>query len=259
MASTLYQTTGIVLGRRDHREVDRLYTVLTREHGKVEFLARGGHKPLAKLTPHLEMMGEVELLLVKGRYWQTVAGVERQRNFNGIYTQLTKLVLAQNAAHLIDIGTRTHEADEDLYQLLTNWLVFLDEAPELSDERAAYLLGGFTLKLMALVGYRPELTSCLSCRQFIQPAQYRFHGLRGGVVCRSCATKDERTWFAARNMTDTALKLVRFCLDQPFEAQLRPRLVATDIQHFHETVESLIIAHFPTIPASSLRASCRLC
>ena len=73
--SLLYQTTGIVLSRRDHKEVDRWYSVYTPDKGKVEFLARGGHKPLAKLTPHLEMAAVVDLLLVHGRAYQILAGV----------------------------------------------------------------------------------------------------------------------------------------------------------------------------------------
>lgn len=259
MPAKLFQTSGIVLSRRDHKEVDRWYSVFTPDKGKVEFLARGGHKPLAKLTPHLETAAIVDLLLVKGRYYNTVAGVERAHAYNGVQSNLTNLVLAQNALHLVDIGTRAEEPDPEIYQLLQKWMAFLDQDRELSQTRAAFLLGSFAMKLLGHVGYHPELSRCLSCRLTIQPSQYRWHGLKGGVVCKDCTQKDEKQWFTARPMTDEALKLVRFSLTQDFQQHLKPHLRGQDINGFHEAVESLLISHFPTIPATSLRTACSVC
>lgn len=257
--SYLFQTTGIVLSRRDYKEVDRWYSVFTPDRGKVEFLARGGHKPLAKLTPHLEMMAELELLIVQGRVFQTVAGVERQRSFPRVYTDLAKLVLAQNGLHLVDIGTRAHESDPNIYHLLQTWLTFLDQDIEFTRERAGFLLGTFGLKLLALIGYRPELNVCLGCHSQIEQGQYQWHGLKGGVVCTNCVRLDQETWFAARPMTDEALKLMRFGIEERFESHLRPHLKAEDLAGFHSAIESLMISHFPVIPAASLRGACAVC
>lgn len=257
--SFLYHTTGIVLSARDHREVDRWYSVYTRAHGKVEFLARGGHKPLAKLTPHLEMVAVIDLLLVQGRAYQTVAGVERRQGYQRIYRDLPRLVLAQNALHLVDIGTCVDETDPYIYELIAHWLEFLNGDMTISRERAGFLLGAFSLKLLSLVGYRPELSRCLGCRQAIAPGAYQWHGLKGGLVCTNCMRIDQETWFAARPMTDEALKLVRFGLEEGFASHLRPHLKADDLAGFHEAVESLMISHFPVIPAASLRSACSVC
>jgi DNA repair protein RecO (recombination protein O) len=257
--SLIYQTTGIVLSRRDYREADRWYCVFTPDKGKVEFLARGGSKLLAKLTPHLEMIAEVDLLLIFGRHYQTVAGVDRLRSFKGIYNDISKLTLAHNAMHLLDIGTRPEETDANLYDLLLKWLTFLETSPSVSRERAAFLTGSFALKLLALIGYRPELSWCLACRLSVTSGAFNWHALKGGVVCKSCVRIDEQQWFAARSMTDSTLKLVRHALSESFESQLRVHLSGEDIKGFHEATESLIISHLPTIPASSLRASCAVC
>lgn len=259
MSSVLSHTTGIVLSHRDHREADRWYSVFTPDRGKVEFLARGGHKPLAKLTPHLEMVAVVDLVLVHGRAYQIVAGVERRQAFAHVYDDLQKLTLAQNGLHLVDIGTRAHETDSHIFELLEDWLTFLDADTQLSTERAGFLLGAFALKLMTLIGYRPELSQCLSCRVGITAGSYRWHALKGGVVCRACVGREQEQWFSAREMTDGVLKLLRFGIEQPFHAHLRPHLRGVDLGGFHEAVESLIVSHFPTIPASSLREACAVC
>src|SRR3989338_4537652 len=172
--AVLHRTTGIIVASRDHREADRWYTVFTREQGKIEFLARGARKALAKLSAHLEMPGVLELLLVRGRAFETVAAVERQRAFPHLHTDLSRLLLLRNALHLVDLGTRTHQSDPILYDELLRWLSFLETCPELSPTRSGLLLGAFALKLLTITRYRPEFGSCLVCQTTIQAGAYRW-------------------------------------------------------------------------------------
>ncbi|MEK7451784.1 MAG: DNA repair protein RecO, partial [Patescibacteria group bacterium] len=162
--STLFETTALVLSWKPYREHDRSYSAFTREYGKIEFIARCGSKPLAKLTPHLETTAEVRLLLVDGRQYFTVAGTDRLCGFRSVYESLTKMTLVQNAFAFVDLGTRTHELDEHLYEFLLNWLEFIEKTPEITAERAGYLLATFALKFLSHIGYHPELDRCLVCR-----------------------------------------------------------------------------------------------
>lgn len=252
--SHLFHTTGIILSRRDHKEVDRWYSIFTKEHGKLEFLARGGHKPLAKLTPHLETNAEVDVLLVHGKQYLTIAGVERRQAF--FLNDVSTFLLAQNALSLVDEATKPYERDPILYQLIRDWLYFLSSFTSVSDERAGYLLGSFVLKLMAVNGYRPELQRCLCCHTQIASSDFAWHSLKGGVVCRACTNKAQEQWFAARRVDDEVLKLIRFALDEPFDSQTCPYLSANYLQGFHEILESFLVCHFSIIPAVSLRTAC---
>ncbi|MFH1404466.1 MAG: DNA repair protein RecO [Patescibacteria group bacterium] len=254
--ASLHSTLAIVLSRSSRREVDRWYSAYTKDFGKIEFMARGADKPLAKLSPHLEMAAELELLLVNGRYYWTIAGVERKQAFPDLHLNLNKLLLAKNSKHFVDIGTRAHEKDERVYDHLLSWFEFLQKIPEVSQERSAYLLGSFVLKLLAIMGYRPELTNCLACRSVIKKGSYAWHALKGGVVCSDCVLKNNNTWFTARAISDDVLKLLRFALQEDFSEQLRPHLLGVLIPEFHNAVESLLISHFPTIPANTIRESC---
>jgi DNA repair protein RecO (recombination protein O) len=254
--ASIYHTTGIVLSQREHKEADRWYSVFTRDRGKIEVLAKGGHKPLAKLTPHLEMPAVVELMVVNGRQYDTVAGVERRVGFANVYGDLSRLLLARHALYLTDIGTRPHEMDVALYDLLVRWLTTLDAASTVTQERAGFLLGAFSVKLLSLVGYRPEFLRCLVCRDAIAPGAYRWSALKGGVACATCVERNQEQWFAARTISDDALKLLRYALAEPFEAHLRPHLPGELLTEYHEAIESLLISHFPVIPGNSLRSSC---
>ena len=254
--SALFRVQGIILGRHDHKEVDRWYSVFTKEHGRIDFLAKGGHKPLAKLTPHLETIAEVDLLLINGRHYEIIANVERLKAYTKIHKDLQKLILAQNALSLVALGTHPYETDPVLYEVLTHWLGFLEKLSTVSQERSAYLLGVFAIKLLAIFGYRPELHGCLQCKKGIEQGEYLWHALKGGVICKKCVCDHKEQYFSARSMTDETLKLIRFALAESFEEQLKPHLSGESLMNFHEAIESLIISHFPSIPAISLRGSC---
>lgn len=256
--SLIYHTKGIVLSSREFREVDRWYKVYTQDSGKIEFLARGGSKPLAKLTPHLEMAAESDFMLVQGRHYKILVGVERKNSFQNIYDNLFKMTLAKNALHLVDIGTCVDEDDSAVYELLKNWLNFINETNEFSRGRASFLLGSFAWNLMSITGYLPELHRCLSCRRTIQAGLYKWHCLRGGVVCETCIDKNTEHWFASRQISDHTIKLIRFALEESFINQLNPHISGQLLDDFHEVTESFIVSHFPTIPVNSIRSSCSL-
>ncbi|MBU0531460.1 MAG: DNA repair protein RecO [Candidatus Uhrbacteria bacterium] len=253
--ASLFRTQGIVLARRDHREVDRVYSVLTREHGKLSIQARGARKMQAKLGPHLESFGVLDLLIVRGRMYDTVAGVERLQAFHPITDDLNKILLARQLLHLVDLGTRTEQIDPILYAEVIKWLEFIEAMPEVSSERSGFLLAAFALKLLSISGYRPELGFCLSCRRSVTPDTFRWHALKGGIVCDNCCIVDEEQWFAAREISDEALKLVRFALKERPEELLKPSIPGQLLLEYHDLVESLLICHFPTIPATSLRVA----
>src|SRR2546429_10022415 len=62
-----YRDRAVVLRKLDYGEADRIFTFLTQTHGKVGAIAKGVRRPTSKLGPSLELYGDVDLLLAKGR------------------------------------------------------------------------------------------------------------------------------------------------------------------------------------------------
>lgn len=253
--SYTFRTNAIVLGSRDAYEADRYYSVLTQEHGKLELRARGARKIQAKLAAHLEPFALCDLMVVRGRYGDLVAGVERLEAYPSIRLDADKMSLALQTLHLVDIGTKPRQEDMVLFGEVHQWMRFLNGAPNISSERSAFISAGFMLKLLSTLGYRPELGRCVHCQKGIAPMSYMWHGLKGGVVCRDCTLRDPEQWFAARHIADDTLKLVRYAMKEDFESLLQLRLPGSLVPQFHDVVESLVVAHFPVIPAVSLRGS----
>ncbi|MEK7665335.1 MAG: DNA repair protein RecO [Patescibacteria group bacterium] len=253
--SSTFRTHAIVLGSRDHLEADRYYSVLTDEHGKLELRARGSRKISSKLSSHLEPFALCDLMVVRGRFGDIVAGVERLELYPIIRVDAQKLELAMQSFHLVEVGTRDRQPDEHLFYFLRMWLKFLNDAPSFTEERSRFLLSAFTLRLLGYLGYRPELAMCVKCQVPVRHEAFRWHGLRGGVVCLSCVEREPEQWFTSRPFCDETLKLMRLSLGFPLLRLLDVRLPGSLLHEFHDAVDSLLIAHFPVIPLMILNNS----
>src|SRR2546425_8774300 len=62
-----YRDRALVLRKLDYGEADRIFTLLTREHGKVGAIGKGVRRQASKLGPSLELYGHIDVLLAKGR------------------------------------------------------------------------------------------------------------------------------------------------------------------------------------------------
>ncbi|TMF69793.1 MAG: DNA repair protein RecO [Chloroflexi bacterium] len=73
-----YRDRAVVLRKLDYGEADRIFTLLTRDHGKVGAIAKGVRRQESKLGPSLELYGHIDVLLAKGRgELDVVAQVQR--------------------------------------------------------------------------------------------------------------------------------------------------------------------------------------
>src|SRR5215510_1918233 len=75
---TTYRDHAVILRKLDYGEADRIFTLLTRSHGKVGAIAKGVRRPESRLAPSLELYSHVDVLLAKGRgELDVVAQVQR--------------------------------------------------------------------------------------------------------------------------------------------------------------------------------------
>ena len=255
--SHFQSATGFVLAWNPVREADRVYTFLFEKEGKMSVRTKGGAKGLAKLTPHLEVPGEVDCLLVHGRTNEILIGVERVSSFGRVISSYDRLFLFQSAARLVELSLAEGQGDRAVFELLRAWGHFLDAvAFDLSVERRAFLLSAFALKLLSLVGFHPELHRCLSCQKRVQEDNFWWQSLRGGVVCGACRLRDQEQWFSATTLETHVMVCLRFARDRSFEEMLCLHLPITTLESFHVVVDALLATHLPLIPANSLRFSC---
>lgn len=209
-----FPTKAIILDRRDWHEADRLVSVYTPQYGRLSLLARGARKLGSKLAAHLEPISLSRLLVVKGKGFDYVGAALLEEAFLEIKQDLNKLYFAGQALNLFSRLVKENEADPELFFWLEKWLRNLDAAGDktgLNKEDGRFRLALFSWRLFALLGYGPQLSSCVACSLKLTAGKNHFDLARGGLLCGDCyrlATSDTING-AILPLSDNCIKLLR--------------------------------------------------
>ncbi len=253
----------MVLRKLDYGEADRIFTLLTRTHGKVGAIAKGVRKPESKLGPSLELYGHVDVLLAKGRgELDVLAQVERLPGAR-IEGDVERISHAALIAELAERVCEDRHPVDGVYELT---VMALDELARETDPRraSAYFLSA----ALDLLGYAPQLMQCASCGRPLAARPAVFSAAAGGFLCDSCAEpgmptvplaaiKVLRLMASGDIQTYRRLKLesplidaIEGVLTSQLEHHLDRRLKS--LQFLHE-MRSHNQNHLPVLPPRSLR------
>jgi len=194
--SKLYRLTGIVLGRRDHGEADRLVTLLTPE-GRFDVLAKGVRKPRSRKAGHVELFTTTQLLLSRvANSWDIVGQAEVLVVRERLQGDFRFGTYARYVAELVIRFFESESGDATLFQLVEDTLSALEAgaAPE-------RLVRWYEQQVLLLAGFRPEWGMCVGdrgaelCLTPLHPragdtVSYGVDPERGGALCPDCFTLD---------------------------------------------------------------------
>jgi len=155
MKIPVYKTEGIVVGRFNSNEFDRLLVVYTRERGKILVKAKSLRKKEAKMKESLELFSHVYLTLAKGKNIDTVAGVMLADGFPNLRRDLLSLSSAYYICELLDKLIAGPEKDERIWELVLKAFTFLEEKPR-NGRTIEKLISRFEYNLLSFLGHRPE-------------------------------------------------------------------------------------------------------
>ncbi len=192
---------GIVLSRRDFRETDQIISLYSLEKGKKEALARGVKKITSKNSGSLEPFSIVEVEIIPGKEIDRIGSVQTIELFKNIRADFNKMVLAQRAVSLVEQLFSNSEPDAPSFNIFFSWLQNLNQSPSASP----VLLDTLVIKLLACLGFAPELNHCGVCgRSYLPltkgergwglpspalPRVYYFNIAAGGLICPECQEK----------------------------------------------------------------------
>ncbi len=177
----LYKTEVIVLRQRKLGEADRILTLHTPAHGKLDAKAKGVRKTTSRMSGHLQPLNRCMVQLARGRTMEVIAGCETLESFQRLRDDLDRLSRALYVAELADRFLPERVESVATYRLLLETLRRLQ-----SDADQEIVLRYYEMRLLDLSGFRPELARCLGCDQPLQPQQNFFAPAAGGTYCSSC-------------------------------------------------------------------------
>jgi len=223
----VYRTEAVVLRRMDLGEADRLLTLFTPTEGKVRAIAKGVRRPGSRKSGHLEPFTRTRLMLARGRELDIITQAEAIDWYPRLRADLERLGTASYVVELFDRFTVQEGPAESFYELLVAALSQLDAGVDL-----ASLSRYYELRLLDLVGYRPELVHCVGCRRQIEPEAQYFSFADGGVLCPRCGRHAQ----GAEHISLPALKVLRHYQRSSFAVATAPSVRAS----VHKELERLM-------------------
>ena len=248
---SLYKTEGIVLRARNLGEADKALTIYTREEGKIQVAAAGARRSRSPLAAATQPFTHGFMLCFRGRGLDRLSQFEIREPFTGLREDLVKSAYATYFAELIDEFTREKDRNPDIFLLLLagQHILQAGSAPEV----AARL---FELRLLALVGLRPELERCAGCGRAVGPGEGRGTGgtggaggdawnlggfsiAGGGALCRDCAAADQ----SAIPIPPGAIESARFLLAADLRKAASLKLPPPVARALEDVLEAYILYH----------------
>jgi DNA repair protein RecO (recombination protein O) len=181
------RTRALVLQAFPYSETSKILRLLTREHGVRSVIAKGALRPKSRYGGLLEPFteGEAQFYLREGRDLHTLAGFDLVRSRQGIGSSLVAFAGASLLAELV-LRTATEEPHAELFDSLT---AAFDELGYGSREpgRLETLVFGAIWRVVAMLGFLPEVHRCVGCDRPLEPDESaRFDLQGGGFACRRC-------------------------------------------------------------------------
>lgn len=213
----VYRAEGVVLKRQDLGETDRLTDIYTKGLGKVRLVAKGVKKPGSRKAGHLEPFSRVALMIARGRELDIITQAEAIETYPSLRADL---IMLGHASYLIELLDRfTVEEGEGNLRVYDLLVTSLDRLASSAARPSAVVLY-FELRLLDLLGYRPELFHCVGCGTEIKPQDQYFSAHQGGVVCPRCAPSHHDT----QKLSLATLKVLRHFQRSNFETAVSPRV-----------------------------------
>lgn len=179
-----YRLRALALRKTKLGESDLIVTLLAEDGCQVRAVAKGARKTTSRFGSRLEPFTVVDLLLAHGRTLEIVTEAEAAVRHDGLRADYDRLRAAAVLADFLDKASVECQADSQLFPLATAAL----DALEMADvSTLPALVAAFMVKGMAMQGYRPQFSSCVTCGGTLAQRETAFSLDEGGMACEHCA------------------------------------------------------------------------
>jgi DNA repair protein RecO (recombination protein O) len=148
-----YKTEGIVLGRKDVGEADRIITLFSKHHGKIRALAKGIRRLTSRKGGNLELFNHVRVFLEERKDFSLITEVELVDSFRVWRKDLKKVAVAYELCELVDRLTAEHQKHTEVYELLLQSFSGLATADQQNHQ---LLITNYELSLLESLGFWPR-------------------------------------------------------------------------------------------------------
>jgi DNA repair protein RecO len=147
-----HRSLGLVIKKEDRGEADQLFTVYTKDFGKIEILAKSVRKISSKLRAGAEIFYLSEFEFIQGKGRKTLTDAIVIEKYNNLRQDLNRLKIAHQTAEILDDFIKGQESDERIWGLLLKVFKKINDL-KISGENLSAIYYNFLFDFISLLGY----------------------------------------------------------------------------------------------------------
>jgi len=199
-----YRTKGLIFKKEDRGEANQLFTIYTKDFGKLEILGKAIRKTSSKLRSGADIFYLSEIEFIQGKAHKTLTDAILIEKFKNLRKDLKSLQIAYKISEVLDSLVRGQEPDEKIWQLLNE--VF----QKLNNLKLETIYYYFLWNLLSILGYQLELYHCGFCQKKLLPEKLYFNPKEGGIICQNCYKKLK----SGKEINSESVKILRIILEK---------------------------------------------
>jgi len=222
---THYRTQGFIVRKINLGETDQLFTIYTKDFGKLEILGRAIRKTSSKLRSGAEIFYLSEIEFIQGKIHKTLTDAILIDKFKNLRKSLKRLATAYKISEVLDAMLRGQESDEKIWGLLNETFEKLN-SPRMPNTEYQMLYYYFLWNFISILGYQQEFYFCSLCRKKIAPENIFFNPGEGGLICNKCGKSIKR----AKEISPNTVKILRIILKKDWPTFKKLKIKPEDLK-----------------------------
>lgn len=224
MGAPELESDALVLHCRDHGESDKIITLLTKNSGKFNGIAKGANRSKKRFVNKLELFSFLHI-----RYQESRTGglsfikeADLHTSFLSLRNNYNRYATASIIQEILLYGIGEKEPDQHVFNL-TLWAFHqLD-----GNRQQANTLYLYLIRLFDLLGYRPDLSACLECGNNQISSGFSFNYTTGGLVCNQCRLVDASS---LTTLSPGTINILNKAMNLPLEQLSRLQLSQSSLR-----------------------------
>lgn len=236
-------TQGVVLKSMKYNDNDLILTIFSRMYGGVSAIAKGAQKPKSRHLPASQMFSYNNYTLKKQKTMFTVYQSESIKSFYNISMDFDSFSYASFIMKLVEMNIEEGQPNNELFEVLVQTLFLYSEGYE----EKLYLIDIFLMKFISAMGYKPQVSRCVSCGD----TGYKYAAFsieEGGIVCDKCQKKDN---FYIK-IDQTTISLMQYLQNNDIIVCSKAKVSKVLINELFYLLKKYLINYFERVDFTSL-------
>ena len=181
-----YNTQAIVLKNIKYKDSDKIFTLFSKDYGKISAIARGVRKISSRRGGNLDTLNFISVSIYEGSNGiKNIEEVKTLESFKNLKKDLGKSMKAYYIVELVHKATEEDESFSGIFELLVKSLKALEKNGYAGDLFVTY----FEINLMKILGYQLTVDKCRKCERVLDETwkKYIFNVENGSIECEKCA------------------------------------------------------------------------